>query len=56
MAFSFILGAWTVMAINEIGMKICHNMDGLGGRNLDSSQAVTCYLVLNLHLRDDPVF
>ena len=31
MAFSFILGAWTVMAINEIGMKICHNMDGLGG-------------------------
>ena len=26
------------------------------GRNLDSSQEVTCYLVLNRHLRDDPVF
>jgi len=36
----------------ETRLELCTDQ----GRNLDSSQEVTCYLVLNLHLRDDPVF
>ena len=36
----------------ETGSELCTGQ----GRTFDSTQEVTCYLVLDLHLKDDSVF